>query len=208
PTGQEATQRPLGSPLVVWHVDGLLGVLDSGGREPGDGCMNCGTSGTFSVVCHPPLGYPMFGLFVAGSATNTSGAALDWFVHKIAQTGCSYADLLADAATVSAGANGLLFLPHLAGERGTTADAYARGAWVGLTLAHDRRHLLRALLEGVAFGFRSMQDWAESLLGAEVNDVRCVGGQARSGVWNQIKADVLNRPVLVPEIVEAAVLGG
>jgi xylulokinase len=66
--------------------------------------------------------------------------------------------------------------------------------------------LLRALLEGVAFSFRSIQDWVESC-GADVIDVRCVGGQARSDVWTQIKADVLNRPVLVPSVVEAAVLG-
>jgi xylulokinase len=206
PSAAEATHLHEGTAVVAGHVDGLLGVLGSGVREPGDGCMNCGTSGTFSVVCRPPFGYAMFGLQVGGSATNTSGAALDWFAQHIAQTGCTYADLLADAATTPAGSDGLLFLPHLAGERGTTADAFARGAWVGLTLAHDRRHLLRSLLEGVAFSFRSIQDWLVDN-GAPVRNVRCVGGQARSDVWNQIKADVLNRPLLVPEVVEAAAVG-
>jgi xylulokinase len=168
--------------------------------------MNCGTSGTFSTVCLPPLGYPMMGLNILGSATNTSGKALDWFVERIAPTGSAYADVLADAATVPPGSDGLLFLPHLAGERAPERDPRSRGAWVGLTLGHDRRHLLRALLEGVAFGFRSIQDWVESV-DVSVRDVRCVGGQARSELWNQIKADVLNRPVLVPEVIEAAVLG-
>jgi xylulokinase len=168
--------------------------------------MNSGTSGTFSTVCLPPLGYPMLGLQIAGSATNTSGRALDWFVQQIHSGGCDYDALLAEAAAIPAGACGLLFLPHLAGERGITRDPYSRGAWVGLTLDHDRRHLLRALLEGVAFSFRSIQDWLESL-GANVLDVRCVGGQARSDVWNQIKADVLNRAVLVPEVIEAAAAG-
>jgi xylulokinase len=197
---------PAGTPVVAGHVDGLLGVLGSGVQQPGDACINAGTSGTFSVVCRPPLGYPMFGVNVAGSATNTSGAALDWFAANIHPTRGSVTDLLSSVASAPPGSDGLLFLPHLAGDRGATADAYARGAWVGLTLAHDHRHLLRALLEGVAFSFRSMQDWLEDS-GAPVGDVRCVGGQARSEVWNQIKADVLHRPLLVPRVVEAPVAG-
>jgi xylulokinase len=66
--------------------------------------------------------------------------------------------------------------------------------------------LLRSVLEGVAFSFRSMQDWLEES-GASVGDVRCVGGQAHSDFWNQLKSDVLNRRLLVPEVVEAAVVG-
>ena len=197
---------PAGTPVVGGHVDGLLGVLGSGVSRPGDACINAGTSGTFSVVCQPPLGYPMFGVNVAGTAANTSGAALDWFISNIHPADENYADVLACAASIPAGSDGLLFLPHLAGERGATADAHARGAWVGLTLGHDRRHLLRALLEGVAFSFRSMQDWLEES-GAPVDDVRCVGGQAHSDIWNQIKSDVLNRSLLVPEVHEAAVAG-
>lgn len=205
-TAAEATCLPVGTPVVGGHVDGLLGVLGSGVQLPRDACINCGTSGTFSVICDPPLGYPMFGANVAGSATNTSGAALDWFASNILTSPPAYTDLLACAAAVPAGSQGLLFLPHLAGERGSTADAHARGAWVGLTLGHDRRHLLRSLLEGVAFSFRAMQDWLEDS-GAPVVDVRCVGGQAHSDLWNQLKADVLNRKLLVPEVVEAAVVG-
>src|SRR5712692_10588214 len=200
------THLPAGTPVVGGFVDGVLGVLGSGVRRPGDACMNCGTSGTFSTVCLPPLGYPMMGISILGSATNTSGKALDWFANQIAPVSASYAELIGEAATTPPGADGLLFLPHLAGERAPERDPHSRAAWVGLTLGHDRRHLLRALLEGVAFSFRSIQDWIESC-GADVIDVRCVGGQARSEVWNQIKADVLNRPVLVPSVIEAAVLG-
>jgi xylulokinase len=202
----EETHLPAGTAVVGGFVDGVLGVVGSGARRPGDACMNSGTSGTFSTVCLPPLGYPMMGISILGSATNTSGKALDWFAHQIAPTGSGYAELIAQAATAPPGSDGLLFLPHLAGERAPERDPRSRAAWVGLTLGHDRRHLLRALLEGVAFSFRSIQDWVESC-GAQVIDVRCVGGQARSEVWNQIKADVLNRPVLVPTVVEAAVLG-
>lgn len=198
---------PAGTPVVGGHVDGLLGVLGSGVQAVGDACINGGTSGTFSVVCDPPSGFPMFGVHVAGTATNTSGAALDWFAtHIDQQPDRPYPDLLQVAESVAPGADGLVFLPHLAGERGSTADAHARGAWIGLTLAHDRRHLLRALLEGVAFSFRSMQDWLEQN-GVPVGELRCVGRQAHSDFWNQIKSDVLNRPLLVPEAAEAAIVG-
>ncbi len=197
-----ATGLPVGTPVVAGFVDGIMGVLGSGVQRQGDACMNSGTSGTFSVVAAPGAGYPVLGMWVQGAATNTSGKALDWFAEGLAPLDMSYAELLEESKSVPAGGGGLLFLPHLAGERAPVQDPRARGAWVGLTLEHDRRHLLRSLLEGVAFSFRSVQ---ESL--SDVGDVYCVGGQAHSDLWNQIKADVLNRPVLVPEVIEAAVVG-
>jgi xylulokinase len=199
------TRLPVGTPVVGGHVDGLLGVLGSGVKQVGDACANCGTSATFTVVSDPPLGYPMFDLHLSGTAAN-SGAALDWFMQTLADPGCSYAQLFHTATRIPPGSDGLVFLPNLAGDRGPSHDAYARGAWVGLTLAHSRAHLFRALLEGVAFSFRSMQDWLENS-GAAVRDVRTVGGQARGELWNQIKADILNRTVLVPRVVEAVAIG-
>jgi xylulokinase len=205
PAAADETHLPAGTPVVGGHVDGLLGVLGSGVKQPGDACANCGTSATYTVVCKPPLGYTMFDLNVAGTAAN-SGTALDWFMQVLAAPACGYAGLFEMAAAVPLGSDGLLFLPNLAGDRGASADAYARGAWVGLTLSHSRAHLLRSLLEGVAFSFRSMQDWLEAS-GAPVREVRCIGGQARSDLWNRIKADALNRTVLVPRVVEAVSLG-
>ncbi len=206
PAAAAATGLPAGTPVVAGFIDGVMGVLGSGAQRPGDACLNSGTSGTFSVLGPPGTGYAVLDMHIIGAATNTSGKALDWFAEHIAGEPSAYTRLIEEAAAVPAGARGLLFLPHLAGERAAVHDARSRGAWVGLTLEHDRRHLLRALLEGVAFSFRSVQEWlAES--GAEVRDVRCVGGQARSALWNQIKADILNRRVLVPEVLEAAVVG-
>jgi xylulokinase len=232
PAVAEFTGLPAGTSVVGGYVDGVLGVLGSGVRRVGDACLNAGTSGTLTTVCLPPMGYTIFGLSLEGGAMNTSGKALDWFVQSVASPGSSYtqrfehgvtessytqqfehgvadssyAQLLEQAALVPAGCDGLVFVPHLAGERAPHRDPLSRAAWVGLTLGHDRRHLLRAVLEGVAFGFRAIQESLERL-GAPVHDVRCVGGQARSALWNQIVADVLNRPVLVPESMEAAVVG-
>lgn len=197
---------PPGTAVVGGHVDGLLGVLGSGVRRPGEACVNCGTSGTYSVVCPPPLGYPMFGVNVLGTATNTSGVALDWFAANITDRPALYTRMLAEVEAVEPGALGLLFIAQLAGDRGATPDAFARAAWVGLTLAHDRRHLLRALLEGIAFNFRSMQEWLIAN-GAIVRSLRCVGGQAHSEFWARLLADVLNQGVGVPAVVEAACLG-
>ncbi|MDQ3809230.1 MAG: FGGY-family carbohydrate kinase [Chloroflexota bacterium] len=202
----EATGLPAATPVVNGYIDGVLGVLGSGARRPGQGCMNGGTSGTFSVVCAPPLGFAMLGLrILGGAAATTSGSALDWFVRNLAG-GSDYAPLLDEVGSIVAGADGLLFVPTLAGERSPLVEPDARGAWIGLTLEHDRRHLLRALLEGVAYGFRTLQCSVQAH-GADVDDVRSVGGQARSALWNQIKSDVLGRPVLVPAVTEASLMG-
>ncbi len=195
-----------GTPVVAGYVDGIMGVLGSGVSQPGDACLNGGTSGTFSIVSGTGDGYPVMGMGVVGAATNTSGKALDWFVQRIAPRGSSYVELLDGAAEVAPGSCGLLFLPHLAGERSPVRDPRSRGAWAGLTLEHDARHLLRSVLEGVAFSFRAVYEFL-SADGTQAREVRVVGGQARSALWNQIKADVLDRPVLVPEAIEGPVVG-
>jgi xylulokinase len=143
-------------------------------------------------------------MYVAGAATNTSGKALDWYVQRVARR--DYGEVLAGAAEVQPGSCGLVFVPHLAGERAPIRDPRSRGVWAGLTLEHDRRHLLRSILEGVAFSFRSVREML-ARDGAIADEVRIVGGQARSPLWNQIKADVLNLPVLVPEVIEGPVVG-
>lgn len=205
-TAAVETGLPPGTAVVGGHVDGLLGVLGSGVRAPGEACINCGTSGTYSAIAPPPMGFPIFGISVAGTATNTSGNALDWLLRTVGSATFGYSEALAEAAHAPLGSEGLLFLPYLAGDRGAGHDAYARGAFVGLTLSHERHHLVRSVLEGVAFGFRAMQDWLQHG-GAAIRDVRSVGGQAHSAVWNQIKADVLDRRLLVPEVVEAVAVG-
>src|SRR5206468_12322520 len=114
--------------------------------------------------------------------------------------------LLEEAASTSPGADGVVFLPYLAGERSPIWDATATGAFVGLTLAHGRGHLVRAILEASALAIRHV---AEPMLaaGVAVTAMRACGGPARSETWNQIKADVTGFPVLVPAVLETAVLG-
>jgi xylulokinase len=95
---------------------------------------------------------------------------------------------------VAPGADGVLFLPYLQGERTPHLDPQARGAWLGLTAAHHRGHLLRAVLEGVAFSLRDgFALLAEQ--GMPLTHLRITGGGARSALWRQMCADVLGRPI-------------
>jgi xylulokinase len=114
--------------------------------------------------------------------------------------------LIAEAAGVAAGSDGLVFLPYLAGERSPLWDPTARGAFVGLTVGHGRAHFIRAILEAAALALRHV---AEPMLeqGVTVAAMRVCGGPARSETWNRIKADVTGFRVGVPHVLETAVLG-
>jgi xylulokinase len=111
------------------------------------------------------------------------------------------------ASAVEPGANGLFFLPYLIGERSPHWNPRARGAFVGLTMAHGRGEVTRAVLEGVAFNLRIILD-AFRDQGAPISALRLIGGGARSPLWRQILADVFGLPVLRPRLlVEATSLG-
>ena len=114
--------------------------------------------------------------------------------------------LLEAAAKVPAGSRGVLALPYLSGERTPIYDPHARVSFVGIGPVSSSAEMARALLEGVAFGVRQIVE-VFGELGGRVNDVVVTGGSASAGVWNQIKADVLRRPLRVPEVLDAGVLG-
>jgi xylulokinase len=110
------------------------------------------------------------------------------------------------AGATAPGADGLVFLPYLAGERSPIWDPTATGLLAGLTLSHGRGHITRAVMEASALAIRHV---AQPMLaaGVTVTAMRACGGPARSDTWNQIKADVTGFPVLVPHVLETAVLG-
>jgi xylulokinase len=123
-----------------------------------------------------------------------------------------FGDLVEEAAAAPAGSEGLIFLPYLAGERTPHADPGARGAFVGLTLRHDRGRIVRSVLEGVAFGLRDCLDLMRSA-GAQVTSGRVSGGGATSELWVTIVASVLGIPLSRARVEEgaafgAAILGG
>jgi xylulokinase len=116
-------------------------------------------------------------------------------------------DLLTlEAALAPVGCEGLLFLPYLTGERTPYPDPQARGAFVGLTLRHNKEHLVRAVLEGVSFGLRDSLELIKGL-GVPITQVRASGGGARSAVWRQIQADVFGTELVLVNVTEGAAYG-
>jgi xylulokinase len=131
---------------------------------------------------------------------------LDWYRDDILGGTITTEALLAEAAATPPGADGLVFLPYLAGERSPIWDPDARGVLAGLTLGHGRGHVARAIVEASALAIRHV---AQPMLaaGVTVTAMRACGGPARSAFWNGLKADVTGFEVLVPEVLETAVLG-
>jgi xylulokinase len=136
----------------------------------------------------------------------SAGGSLDWYREGVAPT-MSFGQLLEEAETVPPGSEGLLFLPYLSGERTPHADPLARGAFVGLTLRHSRRHMTRAVLEGVSYGLKECLALVEGAWLNEVREVRISGGGARGSLWRQILASVLERQLVCVGTTEGAAFG-
>jgi xylulokinase len=111
-----------------------------------------------------------------------------------------------EAATVPVGAEGLIFLPYLTGERTPHADPHARGAFIGLTVRHQPPHLIRAVMEGVAMGLRDSLELIRGI-GLPVAEIRASGGGARSLLWRQILADLFRADVATVSTTEGAAFG-
>jgi xylulokinase len=174
-----------------------------------------GTTGAFTLCWHRPLQGEMIGwsipspikpeLFNAGGPLTTGGAAVDWLLRSVLKLPTGYDTALSGVERIPPCGDGLLFFPYLAGEQLTMAPE-ARGLFLGLSLLHSADHLIRAVLEGVAFAGRSILDSLVAA-GGRVDGVVTYGGQARSTLWNQIKANVWNRPVFTPRVLDAGCLG-
>lgn len=203
-----------GAIVVAGGNDALASFFGAGMRKPGDAIDTGGTSGGFAVYWDAethvdgaygaPAALP--GLWLYGGAMSATGKSLEWLAGVLGQGQMDIEGLLTEAEATPPGASGLVFLPYLAGERSPHWDPEARGVLAGLTLAHGRGHLVRAVLEGAAFALR---DVAAPILSAGIHvEAMCVsGGTALSGLWNRIKADVTGFVVTVPEVHETALMG-
>jgi xylulokinase len=201
-------------PVVAGIVDAWASFHGAGMVRAGDAMDPGGSAGGFGVYWDRPVEVPgsfstiapLPGLYSVGGAMAATGRAVDWFRVEVLRGAATTATLIEEAGTVPAGADGLVFLPYLAGERSPLWDPTARGAFAGLALGHGRGHLTRAILEASAFAIRHV---AEPILaaGVEVGTMRVCGGPARSETWNQIKADVTGFTVEVPAVLETAVAG-
>jgi xylulokinase len=211
-----ATGLRAGTPVVAGGGDQSAAAVGVGAVEPGVVSLSLGTSGVVFTTTDGPRIEPDGRLHafchcvpdrwhVMGVMLSAAGS-LRWFRDALAPD-VGFADLVEEAASVPAGSDGLLFLPYLTGERTPHPDPEARGAFVGLTTHHDRPHLTRAVLEGVAFGLRDSLELTRGI-GAPVSaPIHATGGGSKGPVWLGILADVLREPVVTTSTSEGAAQG-
>jgi xylulokinase len=137
--------------------------------------------------------------------TLAAGASLAWW-RDVAAPGLDFESLAALASEAPPGAEGLIFVPYLSGERTPHLDPFARGGFIGLTARHSMAHMTRAVMEGVTF---SLKDCLDLILdtGSPVSEIRATGGGARSELWRQLQADIMGLPVYRTVVDEGAAYG-
>src|SRR5664280_2066712 len=212
---QVSGQTREGVPVAAGAGDQQAGALGVGVVRPGLLSLVLGTSGVvfaaldrytcdpkarLHVFCHAvPETWEAMGVMLSAAGS------LRWFRDALAPNS-GYDELTAEAARWKPGAQGLSFLPYLQGERTPHADPHARGAFVGLSLVHDRGALVRAVLEGVAYGLRDSLELLREL-GVAPESARVSGGGVRSGLWLEIVASVLGLPLDLTAVEEGAAFG-
>lgn len=211
-----ATGLKGGIPIIAGTIDSFAAWLGTGAVDKGVLCNECGATAGVALCWDRPLLDPKNRVqsvlhpagkgWIVGGAMSTGSKLLDWFKEKFYPAGSTIAGVVDEAEGIAAGSEGLIALPYLMGERAPIYDANARGAFLGIAPHHTRAHFARALLEGVAFAVRDTCRAIEEI-GGEIYQVRLAGGGAKSYLWNQIRADVLGKSVLVPEVLESALLG-
>jgi gluconokinase len=205
--------------VVIGATDGPLSNLGVGAISPGDVAVTIGTSGAIRTTSKTPVldaegrtfCYPLTeNHWVSGGPVNNGGIAFQWIndLFKDEELEDSYDELSKRAEAALPGSEGLVFLPHLTGERAPLWDAQAKGSFIGLTLRHKKDHMVRALLEGTIFNlfqvYSLVNEQAEEQ--AEVK-IFATGGFTNSSLWKQILADVFQREVSIPEHTESSCLG-
>ncbi len=195
--------------VVAGAGDCAAGAIGNGIVKTGIATTSLGTSGVVFVHCDQPqydkqgrlhtFCHAVRGKWHMMGVTLSAAGSLQWFVERVcpelmARRGADpYQTINMEAAEVPAGSEGLLFLPYLAGERTPHADPFARGAFVGLTSKHTRGHMARAVMEGVAMSLRECLEIIKQL-DVPVREMRVSGGGAKSQLWKQILADMMDQP--------------
>ncbi|HEV2765954.1 MAG TPA: xylulokinase [Pyrinomonadaceae bacterium] len=218
--GAEATGLRAGTPVVAGAGDQAAGAVGMGIVLPGAVSATIGTSGVvFAATDSPALDpggrvhtfcHAVPGRWHVMGVTQGAGLSLRWFRDNFGLASNDgrdpYERLTQEAADAPPGSEGVLWAPYLMGERTPHLDPHARAALVGLTAAHTRAHVMRAVLEGVAFSLRDTFEIFREM-SVPVEAVRLGGGGARSALWRQIQADVYGREVETVNTEEGAAYG-
>ena len=211
-----ATGLRAGTPVVAGGGDQSANAVGVGVIDPGTVALSLGTSGVVFAATAAPLFDPEGRIHAfchalpdrwhLMSVMLSAAGSLRWLRDALAP-GVPYDELVSGAGAVPPGSEGAMFLPYLSGERSPHNDPLARGAFVGLTLAHRRDHLVRAVLEGVAYGLRDGLDLMVAAGMPAPRQVRASGGGIASPVWRQILADVLEAEIATVGTTEGAAYG-
>lgn len=203
-----------GTPVMAGCGDEHAACVAAGVLRPGLVCDITGTAEPVGCVAEQPV-FDTTGLvethchadpqsWLIENPGFVSGGSYRWLRDILGQA--DYTVLNAEAADVAPGSDGVIFLPCLSGAMVPAWNADARGVFFGLAMAHSRGHLVRAVMEGCAYGLRDVVERMEDM-GLAVNEIRVVGGGARSSLWCQIRADITRKPLVVPRVVEGTALG-
>lgn len=215
---------PAETPFIVGASDGVLANLGVGATEKGSVACSIGTSGAIRTVVPEPITDPKGRIFcyaltedqwVIGGPINNGGITLRWLRDEVlpelkdrivSQGGQPYDEMTRLASSANPGADGLLFLPYLMGERAPYWNADTNGVFIGLTLNHGRKEIIRAVLEGVIFQMYTVV-LALKDMGVEPFEYRANGGFAKSELWRQMMADIFETDILVPESYQSSCYG-
>jgi xylulokinase len=205
-----------GTPMVGGGGDQAAGAVGVGAVETGIVGLVLGTSGVvfastpepfieeegrLHAFCHAvPDTWHLMGVMLSAAGS------LQWYRDTLAP-GMDFDYLVAPAEEIEAGAEGLLFLPYLTGERTPYPDPHARAGFIGLTLRHTRPHMTRAVLEGVAFGLRDSMELVKASGLSTIDQIRISGGGAKSALWRQVLADVMENELVTVNTTEGAAYG-
>lgn len=205
-----------GLPVVGGGGDQAAQAVGVGAVQPGVVALTLGTSGVvfastnepfveaegrLHAFCHAvPDRWHLMGVMLSAAGS------LRWYRDMLAPS-AGFDELVETAEDIPAGSEGLFFLPYLTGERTPHPDPLARGAFVGLTVRHTQAHMTRAVLEGVAYGLRDSLELMKSAGLEEINQIRVSGGGAKSALWRQILADVMNVELVTVNTTEGAACG-
>jgi xylulokinase len=214
---------PAGVPVLAGTTDTPAGMVGMGVVQNGQAFVSHGTGCNIGLCVAEPranrhlvcIPHAIPGRWMLSAVMTSTGASMKWFVNELcardrdaarAAGVDAYSGVTASAETSSPGSGGLVFLPYLMGEQAPIWDADARGVFVGISANTTRGDMVRAIMEGIAFGIRqNLQVYLDD--GWQVGDIRVQGGAARNPLWNQILSDVTGRAVLVPPASGGAPIG-
>lgn len=210
------TGLSVGTRVMFGAGDSAAQLTGNGVIEEGIMACNIGTASQIAAVVNTPLYDRQMRLqtwchtaperwYVQGGALN-GGSALGWLRNKILRDDRTYAELDAEAALAPAGAEGMMFIPYLSGERTPFLDPYAKGVYFGMGMKHDQSHMIRATMEGVVFNLKECALILDEM-GIERKKMISSGGAAKGNTWKQIQADIMEMPVYTTRTSEEACQG-